>query len=230
MCPSDKGSRLYVSGAVKKREKKRRLDNAVAAAQIQRFFVTTTAGEYETSEGNPGNGAWRRSSGGTSTTWTGSSGVTPDAVDNPADCALFQLSTLPSELRSAIIHHGPCRPKLPFAISSENGDRRVFSENDTIHSGAREIERQWLCLSPTMNKPHWLSCWLLGYPSAVQKVWANGVSGNLKTFGMKIKTHEKPKAHIDASITFGRCNALMASKNIQSRQRRPSGGRVCFGS
>ena len=145
-----------------------------------------------------------------------SSGVTPDAVDNTADCALFQLSTLPSELRSAILHHGPCRPKLPFAISSENGDRR-------IHSGAREIERHWLCFSPTLNKPHWLSCWLLGYPSAVQKVWANDVSGNLKTFGMKIKIHEKPKAHIDASITFGRCNALMACKNRQSRQRRPSG-------
>ena len=40
----------------KKRGKKRRLDNAVAGtSKIQSFFVTTTACEDETSEGNPGN-------------------------------------------------------------------------------------------------------------------------------------------------------------------------------
>ena len=42
----------------KKRDKKRRLDNAVAGtrtSKIQSFFVTTTAGEDETSEGNRGN-------------------------------------------------------------------------------------------------------------------------------------------------------------------------------
>ena len=40
----------------KKREKKRRLDNAVAGpGKIPSFFVTTTAGEDETSEDNPEN-------------------------------------------------------------------------------------------------------------------------------------------------------------------------------
>ena len=40
----------------KKRGKKRRLDNAVAGtSKILSFFVTTTAGEDETCEGNPGN-------------------------------------------------------------------------------------------------------------------------------------------------------------------------------
>ena len=40
----------------KKREKKRRLDNAVAGtSKIRNFCVTTTAGEDETSEGNPEN-------------------------------------------------------------------------------------------------------------------------------------------------------------------------------
>ena len=50
-------------------------------------------------------------------------------LDNTADRALFQLfqlGTLPSELRSAILHDGPCRPKGPFAISRENGNRRIF--------------------------------------------------------------------------------------------------------
>ena len=48
--------------------------------------------------------------------------------DIPTDRALFQLGTLPSEVRSAILHHGPCRPEGPFAISSENGNRRMFSQ------------------------------------------------------------------------------------------------------
>ena len=40
----------------KKRVKKRRLDNAVAdTGKIRSFFVTTTAGEDETFEGNPEN-------------------------------------------------------------------------------------------------------------------------------------------------------------------------------
>ena len=32
-------------------------------------------------------------------------------LDNPTDRDLFQLGTLPTEMRTAVIHHGPCRPK-----------------------------------------------------------------------------------------------------------------------
>ena len=39
----------------KEREKKRRLDNVVTGtSRIQSYFITTTVGEYETFEGNPG--------------------------------------------------------------------------------------------------------------------------------------------------------------------------------
>ena len=61
-------------------------------------------------------------------------------LDNPTDRALFQLSILLSELRSAIRHHGPCRPKGLFVISSDNGNRRIISETHCYaHSGAMEI-------------------------------------------------------------------------------------------
>ena len=43
-------------------------------------------------------------------------------LDNPTDRALFQLGRLPTKLRTAIIHHGPCRPKGQFAIRGENGN------------------------------------------------------------------------------------------------------------
>ena len=55
MCQSDKRPRLYTFGDANKREKKRRLDNAVSGtSKSQSFFETTTADEDETSEGNPG--------------------------------------------------------------------------------------------------------------------------------------------------------------------------------
>ena len=60
-------------------------------------------------------------------------------LDNPKDRALFQLGTLPTELRTTIIHHGPCRPNGPFAISSENGNIRIFSMENTT----RHILGQW---------------------------------------------------------------------------------------
>ena len=57
MCPSDKQRpRLYAFGVANKREKKRRLDNAVTGtSKIQSCFETTTAGEDEPFEGNPAN-------------------------------------------------------------------------------------------------------------------------------------------------------------------------------
>ena len=47
-------------------------------------------------------------------------------LDNPTDRALFQLGRLPTKLRTAIIHHSPCRPKGQFAIRGENGNIRIF--------------------------------------------------------------------------------------------------------
>ena len=124
-------------------------------------------------------------------------------LDNPTDRALFQLGRLPTKLRTTIIHHGPCRRKGQFAIRGENGNMRIFYERHYhAHSGAMEIGRQWLCLSPTMKKPYCQSCWLFGDPQAMQKDWAGGVSGNPKNFGMKIKSHEK--THL---MAFGRWKA-----------------------
>ena len=92
---------------------------------------------------------------------------------------------------------------------------RIFYERHYhAHSGAVEIERQWLCFSPTMKKPYCQSCWLFGDPQAMQKEWAGGVSGNPKNFGMKIKSHEK--THLMRASHSGdgrRVNALLVPKN-----------------
>ena len=103
--------------------------------------------------------------------------------------SLPAIGTLPSEVRSASLHHGTCRPKVPFAFSSENGNRRMLSEaHYHAHSGAMEMERQWPGFSSMMKKPSGKSCWLLGDPSAMQKEWDNGVSGKPKNYGVKIKS------------------------------------------
>ena len=106
-------------------------------------------------------------------------------LDNPTDRALFQLGRLPTKLRTAIIHHGPCRPKGQFAIRGENGNIRIFYERHYhAHSGA------------------------------MQKEWAGGVSGNPKNFGMKIKSHEKTYLMRASHSGDGRrVNALIAPKN-----------------
>ena len=92
---------------------------------------------------------------------------------------------------------------------------RIFYERHYhAHYGAMEIERQWLCFSPTMKKPYCQSCWLFGDPQAMQKEWAGGVSGNPKNFGMKIKSHEKTYLMRASHSGDGRrVNALIAPKN-----------------
>ena len=146
------------------------MDNVVAGkSKLRRFCVTTTAGEDETSEGNPENSkrdavdvapsapapedeaaaepAPENEAAAEPTTMepTTAESVGPLrrgsvvqeldlTLDNPTDRARFQLCTLPTELRTTIIHHGPCRLKEPFAISSENGNIHIFSEkNTTMH-------------------------------------------------------------------------------------------------
>ena len=52
-------------------------------------------------------------------------------LDNPTDRVLFQLGTLPSAVRPAILPHGLCRPKGPFAIGSENGNSHAHFLGDT---------------------------------------------------------------------------------------------------
>ena len=130
-----KHPRMYASGVDKKREKMRRLYIAV----VQSLLVTTTAGQ----------------DGGTNSGGPVPCGPVVDPTpDNPTDRALPVIGTLPSELRSAILHDGPRRRKVLFAISSTNGNRRMFS-NTHYHAyyGAVDIERQWFCFSPTMTNP-----------------------------------------------------------------------------
>ena len=126
---------------------------------IQSIFETTAAGEYETFEGNPGNcngDAFDVAPPEPATEDESAAEPAPCGpvvqelhltLDNPTDRALLQLGTLPkaNSVRSAILHHSPCHPKILFAISSENGNRRIFSEKHYhAHYGAMEIERQRL--------------------------------------------------------------------------------------
>ena len=80
-------------------------------------YGSRAADEDETSEGNPGN----------------SNGDAVDVIP-PVGMAAPEPRgpVVSSELRSAILQHGPCRLKGPLAISSENGNRRIFSEKHNL--------------------------------------------------------------------------------------------------
>ena len=157
----------------KNTRKNRRLDNAVAGTSNfynPELFVTTTAGEDETSEANPlnrnGDAFDVASRYQAVAELAAAEPATRGSVvqeytcplDNPTDRALFQLGSWPSELGSAILHHGPCRQTGRFSISSENGNMRIFSEKH-YHM---EMEWQWLCFSPPMKKPYCQSCCVFG--------------------------------------------------------------------
>ena len=47
---------------------------------------------------------------------------------------------------------------------------------------------------------------------------ANGVSGNPKNFGMKIKSHEKRQAHLDANIASDRRKAGQRIDRVQEKE------------
>ena len=51
----------------------------------------------------------------------------------------------------------------------------------------------------------------------MQKEWSNGVSGNRKNFGAKIKSHEKTQSHLDARIAFGRLKAGQRIDRVQEQ-------------
>ena len=73
-------------------------------------------------------------SGGTSTTWTGSR---PDARQRDGSRSHPAIGTLSSEVRSAILNHGPCRLKVPFAISSENDPSKLLVVGRSIGNTKR---------------------------------------------------------------------------------------------
>ena len=151
--PPDLPSRLYASGSAKTNEEEASTGECSGRHKCNpELFVTTTAGEDETPEGNPGKkwrcgwgftpgiSAWSidvTSSSRTSNTWTGSSRIIP-TLDNPTNRSLSLsarhmanrtvIGTWPSEL-------SPWRQKGPFAISSENSNSRILSKNTnfTMH-------------------------------------------------------------------------------------------------
>lgn len=74
----------------------------------------------------------------------------------PTDRGHFEDTVTKTDLLSAIIAAGPCRPK-----KAECPD--VFSEKyySRWTKGNIKIERMWLCFSPSLKKPYCETCWLL---------------------------------------------------------------------
>ena len=152
-------------------------------------------------------------------------------LDNPTYRALFQLSTLPSEPRSAILHHCPCRPKGLCAIRSENGNRRIFSEKHChAHSGAMEIEWQWLMFSPMMKKHIVKAVGCSAIHRQCKKSGPMVCRATRKTLELRSNHTRQRKRTLMQALHSGdgrRGSTLIASKNRRSRQRRP-GRSLCF--
>ena len=133
------------------------------------------------------------------------------SAEYPTDCAHFP-SRMSDVLRDHVVSFGPCRPKGPYPVNDEFG-RRSFSEKHyQVTSGGITIERSWLCFSPQLNKPYCQSCWIFGDQSAPQKEWTDGVPGNPKHYGDKIKSHEKNGGASYRMLCFGTVESRAANR------------------
>ena len=73
-------------------------------------------------------------------------------LDNPTDHTLFQLGTLPSGNSSS----RSMPPKRTVCYQQREWQQAHFlrKKHYHAHSGAIEIERQWLCFSPSTKKSY----------------------------------------------------------------------------
>jgi hypothetical protein len=124
----------------------------------------------------------------------------------PTDRGRFPQTITSANLKECIIQHGPCQWKGPYP-KGEDG-RPTFSEKYySFHTtGTLKVTRDWLCYSPSLNKPYCQPCWLFAdrLNPNLQWQWINGVSGSSRHLTKKLKQHETSCIHIAASAIYGR--------------------------
>ena len=157
-------------------------------SKIRRFFLTTTAGEVKTSEGNPENSkrdavdvapsvpahedepaaetSPENKAAAVPTTVTAEPATAEPTTAEPArrgpvDQELDMTLDNPTD-RSRSLSTGQIANKTKDSLLSEARIRIFYERPYQAHSGAMEIERQWLCFSPTMKKRYCQSCCLFG--------------------------------------------------------------------
>ena len=138
-----------------------------------------------------------------------SEGVMPVMIDfnndYPTDRGLFSGDITDADLKRAIIGHGPCKPTSEKYFTNPEGLPN-FRESYYHHTdGNIKVPRQWLCYSPTLNRPYCDVCWLFAErKSLINRAWIDGARGDIKNMSSKIHKHEKSDQHILAARTFGR--------------------------
>ena len=72
------------------------------------------------------------------------------------------------DLKREIIGHGPCRPKCEVNFVNEHGKANFFPSYYYRRQDNIEVSRQWLCYSPSLQKPYCETCWLFVERDVVQ--------------------------------------------------------------
>ena len=90
-------------------------------------------------------------------------------------------------------------------------DKRQRPVFDSKHyhfysTGNMKVTRDWLCLSPSLQKPYCETCWLFAdhNSSNPQWQWINGVYRSSQHLKSKIIVHEKSNIHIKAAAVYQR--------------------------
>ena len=126
--------------------------------------------------------------------------VLDTTVEYPTDPGHFMESLVSTDVKEAIVQHGPCQPKGPFQANHQ-GRRFCADWYKRRLQSSQEIHRDWLVYSPSLQKMYCFSCWLFSNPNDAhyEGNWAEvkkGVS-NFQKGLEKIRSHEKTDIHLN---------------------------------
>ena len=123
----------------------------------------------------------------------------------PTDRGILPADVTDPALKRTIIEHGPCKPTWEKYFTNPEGKPNFIESYYTYSHGDINIPRQWLCYSPTLNRPYCEVCWLFADRGCQQnRAWIDGVAGNTHNMSTKISKHEQSQQHIDAARDYGR--------------------------
>ena len=83
----------------------------------------------------------------------------------PTDRGNFSENILDANTKRYILNMGPCKPKGPFPIDTNNRCFSVGHYTTTTQAGIK-LPRSWLCYSPKLDACYCEPCWLFAKRNA----------------------------------------------------------------
>ena len=145
----------------------------------------------------------------------------------PTDRGILPGDVFDSDLKRAILQHGPCKPTSETHFTNPDGKPNFKAAFYHRTDDSITIPRQWLCYSPTLNRPYCEVCWLFADRNYNQftRAWIDGVQGDNHNMTSKIIKHEESAQDFHAARAFGQ---WVSGKTIDAETEKQRKSNVSF--